>query len=218
MIFNIGLNGVIVSRDIPEGWHKMNFRQFIDVAKAGNDMNKVISVLTGVDEETLKKAKIKNFDVLLSTLSFMQKPVNQIMPSAILGLTVPKNMEDEAAARYGDLTEITSKFLKDDNIGNLEYYPKIVATYVTPSPYNFKEADKLATQLFDAPCTEVLAIGNFTLLRLTASRNGMLNSSHLEGTLRNRLKRAILLWLNRLAFSIRYGTWKRQLRSKGMKF
>lgn len=213
MKFNIVLNGVTVSKDIPTGWHQVSFRKLIKISKHGNNFNGIISVLTDIPEETLNKAKIKNFDVLLSCLAFMQKPVDQLMPSTICGLSVPKSLEDEAAARYGDLQGITKQFVKDDNIGNLAYYPLIVATYVTKSPYDCKEAETLAEQIFDAPCGEVLAIGNFTLLRLLGSRSGMLNSSHLEGTLKNRLRRATINWLTRLAFSIRYGTWKRSLPS-----
>lgn len=213
MKFDIILNGVKVSKDIPTGWHQVSFRKFIQTAKCKNNFNGIISAFTDVPVETLKKAKIKNFDVLLSCLSFMDKPMDQLMPSTICGLSVPKSLEDEAAARYGDLQGITKQFIKDDNIANLNHYPLIVATYVTKSPYNCKEAETLAEQIWDAPCGEVLAIGNFTLLRLLASKNGMLNSSHLEGTLKNRLRRATINWLTRLAFSIRYGTWKRSLPS-----
>lgn len=211
MKFDIILNGVKVSKDIPTTWDQVSFRQFVKIS--GKDFNGIISVLTDVPEETLKLARIKNFDVLLSCLSFMQKPVDQLMPSTICGLPVPKSLEDEAAARYGDLQGITKQFIKDDNIGNLQHYPLIVATYVTKSPYDCKEAEALAEKIWDAPCGEVLAIGNFTLARLIASKSGMLDSSHLEGTLKNRLRRATINWLTRLAFSIRYGTWKRSLPS-----
>lgn len=211
MKFDIILNGVKVSKDIPTGWDQVSFRRFLKIT--GKDFNGIISTLTDVPEETLKQAKIKNFDVLLSCLAFMNKPVDQLMPSTICGLPVPRSLEDEAAGRYGYLQDITQKFVKDDNIGNLSYYPAIVAIFVTKSPYKEKEADALAEQIWDAPCGEVLAIGNFTLMRLHASKSGMLNSSHLEGTLKNRFRRATINWLTRLAFSIRYGTWKRSLPS-----
>jgi hypothetical protein len=213
MKFNIVLDGETVSKEIPTSWDQVSFRQFIETAKHGNNFNGIISAITDIPIETLAKAKIKNFDVLLSCLSFMSTPVDQLVPSSIIGLPVPKSMEDEAAGRYGDLQEITKQFVKDDNLGKLNHYPLIVATYVTKSPYDNKEADVLAEKLWDAPCGEVLAIGNFTLLRLHASRNGMLNSCHLEGTLKNRLRRATINWLTRLDFSIRYGTWKRSLPS-----
>lgn len=210
-----GVDQEPISVDIPNAWHLVTWRQFVALSKAGSDQCKIIEAVTGIDSETIRAASIKNFDVLISCLSFMTTEMNLIMPSTILGYKVPTNLEDEAAARFGDVQEIAQKFKEDDKIGNLEYYPLIAATYIVPSPYNFKEADKLAERLQDAPCSEVMAIGNFTLLKLMKSSSGMLNSSHLEGTLRNRLRRATINWLQRLAFRIRYATWKRSLRSRG---
>jgi hypothetical protein len=219
MKFNIETNGgqstpfskVTIAKEIPESWDKVSFRKFHEITKCGNDVNSTISILTEVPRDILLKAKIKGFDVLLSCLAFTRKPVDQLMPSSLLDLPVPKRLEDEAAGRFGDLQEIIKKFVKDDSAGNLSHYPLIVATYITPSPYNFNEAEALAEKLWEAPCGEVLATGNFILMRLSASKDGMLNSSHLEGTLKNRLRRATINWLTRLAFSIRYGTWKRSL-------
>lgn len=212
MKFNIKINGSSVSKNIPTAWHEVTWDQFVELSKCMDDHVKIISVFTGIDVETLKKASIKNYDVLLSCLSFLNKEMNLIMPSTILYLKVPANIEEEAAARYGDIQEILQKFT-EDKIDNIEHYPLIVSTYVTPSPYDWKEAEKLSERLKEAPCVEVMAIANFTLARLVASKNGMLNHSHLEGTLRNRLRLATLNWLNRLAFSIRYGTWRRSLPS-----
>lgn len=217
MKFNIKLNGVSVSKDIPNTWPQVNWEQFTKLSRAGEDMAKIVSVFTDIDVETLKIAKIKDYDVLLSQLAFLANPMSQIVPSTILGYKVPKNMEEEAAARYGDIQEILQKFT-DDKIENIKHYPLIVATYITPSPYNWKEAEKLALELEKAPCSEVMATGNFILMRLAASRNGMLKVSHLEDTPLNRLRQATLLWLNRLAFSIRYGIWKKSLRSLGGKY
>lgn len=213
MKFNIKINEEAVSREIPNAWHMVTFRQSIALFRAGEDIEKIISVFTGIDPEVIKTAKIKNFNVLMSCLSFLKKPMNMVMPSTCLGIKVPDNIEEEAVSRYADIQAVASKFTEEDRIGNIEQYPIIAATYLTPSPYNYKEAEKLAERLWDAPCVEVMAIANFTLVRLIESRSGTLNSSHLAGTLRNRLRQATINWLNRLAFTIRYGTWKRSLPS-----
>lgn len=214
MKFKITLNGVTVEREIPNAWHLVTFDQFVKLAKAQDNMAEIISVFTGIDPEVVAKAEIKNFSVLMSCLSFMQTEMNLLMPSEINGMKVPKDIESEAIARYADIQEIVKKFNPDDKSANLEHYPAIVGTYLAPSPYDYKQAEEIAKTLLNAPCQEVVAIANFTLLKLIASRSGMLNSSHLEGTLRNRLKRVIRLWLNRLAFTIRYNTWRRLLPSR----
>jgi hypothetical protein len=218
MKFNIKINGKSLTKEIPNAWHLLSWGNFLKIAECGEDQTKIISALTDIDVETLKTASIKNYDVLLSCLNFLGKEMNLILPATCNGLRVPNNIEEEAAARYGDIQEIIQKFDPVDRIANLKHYSLIAATYLVQSPYDYKNAEKLSEELNNAPCQEVMAIANFTLARLAASRNGMLNHSHLEGTLRNRLKRAILRWLTRLAFSIRYGIWKRSLHSTVKKY
>jgi len=209
MKFNIKLNGVTVSKNIPATWHEVTWLHFLKLSKAGGDISEIISVFTDIDAATIKSAQIKNFDTLVSCLNFLQKPMNIIVPSVIQGLRVPMNIEDEAAARYGDLQEITEKFKPDDKTGNLEYYPLIVATYLTPSPYNFKEAEQLAERLKTASSVEVLATGNFILTRYQKARSGTMNNSPKGDTIATRLRQAIRHWLNRLGFSILYIFWKK---------
>lgn len=213
MKITIILNGVKVVKDIPTTWHLVTFRQVIKLYEAGDDKAKVLSVFTGIDSETIRKATIKNFDVVVDMLSFLKDQMNLIIPQTILGHKIPMELEDEAIARYGDIQEIISKFNPDDTIKNMEYFPLIVATYVSKSPYDFKEAELLAEQLWDAPCVEVMAIGNFTLSKFSKSKRGMLNSYPLVGTRLNRLKQGFKNFMLRLVFSIHYGSWKRRHRS-----
>jgi len=213
MKYNIKINDEILEKDIPNAWHLLSFKDFIGVVKAGDELPKLLSVFTGLDPEILEKAEIKNFDVLMSSLAFLKTEMNLVMPSEVLGITVPRNLEQEAVARYADIQDTASMFKEDDKIYNLEQYPFIVAVYLTPSPYNYQEAEKLAERLKDAPCVEVVAVANFTLLKLDAWNRGMPITSHLEGTTLNRWRQVILLWLHRLSSSIRYYTWKRSLHS-----
>lgn len=217
---NLVVNGKKIDTEIPTAWHLVTFRQYHKLAEYGKDLNdaKTISVFTGIELDTIRNAKIKKYEVVISMLSFMKKEINLIIPETVRGYKVPRMLEEEAASRYSDIQEIAGKFVKDDKVGNLKHYPLIVATYVSPSPYNIKEIDKLAEYLWDAPCSEVMAIGNFILMKLNASRNGMLNNFPLEGTLRSKLRQATINWLQRLAFRIRYATWKRSLPSNVRSF
>ncbi|MFS6709267.1 hypothetical protein WHJ98_14600, partial [Staphylococcus aureus] len=125
------------------------------------------------------------------------------------GLKVPRDIEAEAAARYGDIQEIIAKFKEGEDIANLSNYPLIVGTYLSPSPYNFKEAEQIAERLWDAPCGEVMAIGNFTLTKFSLSRRTTPNSFRLAVTLLNRWRQDMTDFINRLAFSILYGISKK---------
>lgn len=204
MKFKISLNGVTVEKEIPNAWHLVSFDQFLKVANAGSDVSKIISVFTGIEPDLLQKAQIKNFDVLLACLAFLQTEMNLTMPSEINGMKVPKDIESEAIARYADIQEVVKKFDPENKIWNLEYYPIIVATYLAPSPYDYKKAEEIAQTLYNAPCQEVVAISNFTLQKLLRSKNATLSNYPQAVTRLSKWKQDISLWLNRLAFTIRY--------------
>ena len=212
MKFNITLNGVTVSKDIPESWEKVSFKDCLRVATMGNDVVKIVSLFTGIDEDTLRKAQIHNLDTLIGVLSFLQTEMTYTIPDTIMGYHLPKDLESESIAQYADIQEIVSKFDEKDHLKNVEAYPLIAATYCV-KPYDFKEAEKIAEQLTNAPCTEVMAIGNFTLARLLASKLNIPNPFRRAGTPPSRLKRVMISWLNRLDFTIRYFSWRKALPS-----
>lgn len=203
----IKINGQ--AKEIPTTWSQVTFRQFIRLADAKDDTIKIISIFTDIDEETIRTAQIKNFDLLVTMLSFMKVEMKMLIPYMVMGLKVPRDIEEEAAARYGDLQEIIAKFKEGDDVANLSNYPLIVATYLTPSPYDFKEAEQIAERLWDAPCGEVMAIGNFTLRKFSISKSTTPSSFRLVGTLLSRLKQAMTDFINRLVFSILYGISKK---------
>ena len=210
MIFNITLNGTKITRDIPESWDKVTFRQCLDLIKCKEDITKIVSVLTGIDEATLKSAQIHNLSALLAAIQFLQRDMTYVMPDKIAGYVLPKDLEGESIAQYSDIQEIVKNFDAEDNLKNVEKYPLIVATYCV-TPYDFKKAEIIAGELFNAPCTEVMAVGNFTLARLLASKLNIPNPFPLVGTRPSRLRRAMIAFRNRLDFTIRYFSWRRAL-------
>jgi len=212
------------SIDIPTGWNgkpPVTFRQYLGIIKAGNDINELLSVFTELDPSVIKKAQIKNLGAVTACLHFLKSPPVYRTPAAIMGHRIAKNLEGESTAQYADLQQILGKMryvdetrkelTADDIIFNYNFYPLIVATYAIV-PYDFKQAEALAPKLFNAPCTEVLAVGNFTRVRLHALNSGIVPTSPpTVDTLRNRFKQALIDWLGSLASSIRYNMWKRSL-------
>jgi hypothetical protein len=210
MTVHITLNGVKVTKDIPESWDKVTFRQSLQLT--GKDKVFALSLFTGIDLDTLNKARVHNSLAVMEILGFLDREIEYSIPSEIMGYKIPHDLESESVAQYADINEIVSKFDKDDPIKNVEQYPLIVATYCV-SPYDFKEAEKIAEKLFDAPCTEVMAIGNFTLARLLALKLNIPNPFPRAGTPPNRLKRVMRNWLYRLDFTRRYFSWRKALPS-----
>jgi len=209
------------SIDIPTGWNQVTFKQYLGVIQAGSDVNELLAVFTGLDASVIKKAIVKNLGAVTACLHFLKSPPAYKTPAAVMGHPIPDNLEGESTAQYADLqtilqkmryTDETRKELSmDDIIHNYNFYPLIVATYCI-KPYDYKKAEKLSEKLFNAPCTEVLAVGNFTRVRLHALNSGIVPTSHpIADTLLNRCKLALIDWLQRLASSIRYATWKRSL-------
>lgn len=201
------INGEV--KEIPTTWSQVSFRKFVRLADAKDDMIKIISVFTDIPEDIIRTAQIKNFDLLVTMLGFMKVEIKMNLPYTILGLKVPQNIEAEAAARYGDIQEIIAKFKEGDDVSNLSNYPLIVATYLAPSPYNFQEAEQIAERLWDAPCGEVMATGNFILRKFSLSKRTIPSNFLLVVILLSKWRRAMTDSIRRLVFPILYGIWRR---------
>lgn len=211
MKIEITLNGVKIKKNIPTSYAEVTFEQLIGLASCGDDKTKILSLFTEIPEETLKKAKINNLFVVLDSLKFLKKEVDQTLPKSILAYPIA-DIEIETIAQYADIQEIISKYDKDDVVGILKSYPLIVATYCI-KPYDFNKAEELSKELLKAPCSEVLAVANFTLVKLEES-NRTTRPIFLRWVIRmSKLKRAMKNWLNRLVFTQRYYSWRNKLRT-----
>lgn len=204
------MNGVKINKSIPTGWEYVTFGQFIEVSKAGDDWNKIISVFTGIEADTLAKAEIKGAQTLIQLLGFVFRPLPSYgIPKTVLGYQMPDNLELNSTARYQDLEGILKTF-QEDNISNIEKYPLIVATYAV-RPYDYQEAEKLAPAFLDAPALEVLAVGNFTLVNITALRSNMPINYLREDSPLSKLRLGMRNFTRRLDSTLHYYSWKRKL-------
>ena len=127
-----------------------------------------------------------------------------------MGYRIAPNLDTESVAQYADLQGIIAQITPDDQKASFGLFPLICATYAV-SPYNFKEAENIAPTFLKAACTEVLAVGNFTLVRLAALSRGIVPTSPPVATPLNRLRLAMINSLQNLVSSIRYYLWKRSL-------
>jgi len=216
MVVEFKLNGVKVTKDLATRWDEVSFRQFLDMAKAGEDKTRVVSILTGIEYETLLKAKIGNLETLLAITSFVwTEPIDYILPKSltILGslakYKIDDNLELNSLERYSDLDNVLKSF-GDDSHKNLEKYPLICATYAV-SPYDYKDAENLANEFFNSPCTEVMAVGNFTLVSIRGLKNIIPTIVPLEDTRLNRLRLALRNWGRYLGYMAHYYLWRKTL-------
>lgn len=217
MIFTFELNNVKIKKEIPTSWDKVTYRQFIDLSKLGSDLTKVIAYFSDISEDTLKLTKIKNLDLLASKLAFLNSEKGLILneiPASIAGYPLPKKLELQSIERFEDIRkEVQGKAATDI----LESYPVIVATYAMPV-YDGLTVDNFSHQFWDAPCGEVLAIGNFTLKKLSGLIPPSQKNYPLAVILLRRLRLAIRGWLANSAFSVRFYLWKKKHLSTGTKY
>lgn len=210
MKITMTLNGVKVEKQIPTSWKDVSFKQFLELSKCHTVTDK-LSLFTGIDPATLQKARITNLSNILQILSFTEvTPEVDRLPVEIAGYRIPQNLEIESIGQFEDLKLEAAK-IKEDDHNTLEVYALFCAIYAT-EPYDYKKATELKDVFLNAPCEEVMAIGNFTLLKLIGLRGlGAQRTLRPTSVLRN-WRLAIRGWLSRLAFTARYYSWRRKLR------
>jgi hypothetical protein len=214
MKITISLNGVKVERQIPISYQEITFSTFLKLD--GSDPTKSLSIFTDIPEEILRRAKIENLSSIIQILSFLKDEIKYSLPIEIMGHKIPKDLEMETIAQYEDIKNIFAKFKDNETIENIKQYPLIAATYCVDYSQDdaWKKAEELAPQLFELPCVEVLAIGNFTLVKLTALRLNTRSHFLQEVTRLRKFKPVMIVLIKRLAFTIRYYFLKRKLHLK----
>lgn len=198
--------------DIPSSWPEVTFRKFIALAKAGDDLNGKIAVFTGLEYSLVRKAKIKNLDTIVQALAFTNGGMNLSIPKSILGYRVPEKLEFETTGQFQDCDLIIKSAVEGKEI---EKYPEIVGVYLMQNYLDSSDEEKqaFADKLWEAPCEEVVAIGNFTLSKFIVLRaNTGRNFQRRNTPLRN-FRLALIAWVKNGAFTLRYYLWKRKLHS-----
>lgn len=218
MKFSATLNGKTVTKDIPTSWDPVTFRQYIELVDVQGDPNGVLSAFTGIEAETLKRVKIVGLDAILHAISFVNVPPANTKPATILGYKVSKDLEFETTGQFKDaqmvigsmsLTPETKVLSKEDQLKYLD----IVAIFAMPDYLDAtaEQQKEFALKFLDAPCSEVLAIGNFTLLKLIGwSLNIRPDSLNRIGPLK-RWRLAIQVWVKSMVFQLRYARLKKKL-------
>lgn len=210
MKITMTMNGITVHKEIPTSWAGVTFKEFIKLAKCQTVTDK-LSVFTGIDVETLKKAKINNLYQIIALLSFTEtKPEVSKLPWSIAGYRMPANIETDEIGRFEDLKLEAAK-INQEELESVSAYAMFCAIYAT-DPYDYKEAEKLKDVFMKAPCEEVVAIGNFTLLKLIELNNPGLLKPQSQSSLLKKWRLVMRGWLSRLAFTVRYYSWRRKLR------
>lgn len=202
----------ISSNQIPSNWDDVKFRHFLAFYGI-KDFADQLAIFTGLKAETLRNGKIANLEALIDRMAFLNKPMPSIMPKSILGYLVPKDLNFESICRYEDAKEVDEKIrnAKDDK-ERVGLYADFVAIYAMPNYEDAKpeEREAFAKKVMDAPCSEVMAIGNFTQLKLIELKAKELGIYQRETIAMRRFKLVFQSWRARLVFWVRSFSWRKK--------
>jgi len=188
-----------IEPDLPLSYDEITFEKFLELGEVGNDRIKAMPCLTGLDYELLKSAKVVNLDSILPLLSFLDEPLKADVPKKILKYSIPKNLENEETQRYLDLKLCIEESINLDPIEQLKRYPLYCAIYACSDPkaygkYSYEYAVEMQKEFFKAPCTEVVGIGHFTLLKMLGLKKNTDLSSPQPSTTKRKLKLVLINW------------------------
>lgn len=213
----------ISSNQIPSNWDDVKFAHFLAFYGV-KDFADQLSIFTGLKPETLRNGKIANLEGLIERMGFLNKPMPSIMPKSILGYLVPKDLNFESICRYEDAKDIVNKIQPQDGKQptkeQIAMYADLVAIYAMPNYEDAKpeERESFAKKVMDAPCAEVMAIGNFTQLKLIELKAKELGIYRKEAILMRRFKLVLTAWRASLVFWARSFSWRKKPRIAGTNY
>lgn len=214
-----------VTKSLPRSWDDVTFAQALKLTRV-QDTADTLAVFLNIEAATLRKAHISNLFEVLRTIEFLNtQAMPLIIPKSLNGFNIPINLEMNSICRYEDLKLLVQKVIPakegepvtDDQ---LTHYAAMVGIYTMPNyeTANPDERAEFSKQFYNAPCGEVMAIGNFTLRRFLKSKRSGLRIFQRVTTLIRRLRLALKSFNARLDFSLRYYIWKRKRHISGTKF
>lgn len=221
MKITILINGKKHERELPTSWDDpiIDFEMYLALEKVQNDFIKVFGVLTGLDPEDLRKAKIQNLDTVISLLSFLRREPKIDMPCKLLGkYKVSGNLGFETLEEYVDLKKSIEDSIKEKK--GTERYPLYCAIYACKAKhgeYDWQKAEEMQSEFLKAPALEVLAVGNFTVKRYIGWMKGLTDASPEPSTPNKNDKLASKSSPKPTGSTARYSTLKGKRRSTAKK-
>lgn len=155
-------------------WDDVSYKEYISILNAAGDQSKILSILTGIPYEKIRKAKIQGAEQLLIAVQFATKPIeigHNLTQVGKYKLPLKGGKFDvrfESLGQFEDLRTIMTKDIKEPS-DLLKAYPKAVAIYlqkIRDGEYDFQKADEMESEVLTLPCREVMTAGTFFLIKL----------------------------------------------------
>lgn len=216
---------------IPDGWHEVPFHiAFQLIARDDLKETDILSLLSGVDRETLRKETdletITHFTNALLFLNSLPDDEGGMFPASIQHpekderIPMPRvsngkfDLGNCSTGQVEDMRETLKKHnLKEDAapIEVFEVYPKICAIYLQPilkpqkpdEPYDYQVAMEYVDTIEKIDFKTIYLMGNFFLWKLNGLVNGSQTAWQKHPSSLTKLKRALNAWGKRLASMLR---------------
>lgn len=218
------LNGVKTIKELATSWDEVSFEKFLQLKDVKlNEELKILSILLEMEEATLQKATIQNLvDEVLPVLKFMESPLPSYLPKTILGHPIPKDLNLEEWNRYADLKLLIEQGPEKEEETTTEHvrrYCDMCAVYAMPDYMDStdEQKDEFAKKFLKAPCWEVMAVGNFTMMKWLVSKQSIVAASLPTIPILKRWRLAFRIWRKSMALMVRFYLWNRKLRSLGIR-
>lgn len=179
------LNGKPIN--ITDSWDKTTLSQYLRILKLNNDTVELISIITGLDYEYLKKAKIIGLEKLLYASRFIEIiPKLSENVEKIGGFKLPLNasgvfdVQFETLAQFEDMRTIMAETDVKEAYKLTESYAKYCAIYcqkLRDGEYDYDKAMKMVPEIHTYPSFEVIMAGSFFLTKLWSLLSGTLKAS-----------------------------------------
>lgn len=173
--------------EITDSWAKTTFRQYVRIMRMKNDTIELLSIITGLDYDYLKKAKITGIEKLLVASGFINTvPEVPTEVKKIGGFKLPLNskgifdIQFESLAQFEDMRMIMGRTDLKDPLALTESYATYCALYLQKlrdGEYDGDKAMGMVKELDDYPAFDILAAGSFFFVRLWILLNGTAKTS-----------------------------------------
>lgn len=191
------LNGKQI--EVTDSWEAMSFAQHLRVIKM-QDIYDKISIITGIDRDTLKKSKIKGLNKILYAARFLdQTPTFHVEPPKKIGpYKLPLNakgifdIQFESLEQFEDMYQVMSKLkplpqegeacpdILDRIYAHTEAYATYCAMYlqkIRDGEYDGDKALQMIGEIMNYPASDVISAGGFFFVSLKSLSSGIKSNS-----------------------------------------
>lgn len=180
--------------ELTDSWEKMRFSQYLKLLNVKDIFDK-ISIVTGLEPDVLRKAKIKGLNKVLYVAQFMDKePKFPDKPTHIGPYKLPLNskgifdIQFESLAQFEDMRQVMAK-TEPNIISHTESYAIYCAIYLQKlrdGEYSGDKALQMVPEIMDYPASDVIVAGGFFFVRLQSLLIGTRSSSQSSAPLQRK--------------------------------